>query len=252
MPKRRPNGLILFEGASALDDTPIVAIATGFARKTRNEETGDMLQVWIMQQEDSPLDAHMTGNDIGVCGFCPIKESCYVQWERAPTAVWRGWTRGIYPRFSMTEHGAWIESENRKVRWGACGDPLALPYHLVSRISRRAAGITGYTHQWQRFGTHEGWQRLMMASVQSEREKAIANALGWRTFRIGKPGSDDLPDECHCPKAAESESQTTCEHCLLCAGTSRTARNVHIWGHGSVAKVSALLPVIDQCEGGDL
>lgn len=251
MPKRRPNGLILFEGPSALDDTPIVAIATGFARKTRNEETGDMLQVWILQQEYAPLEARELKQDGGICGDCPIHEACYVQWERAPTAVWRGWNRGIYERFDYAAHSAWIHDECRKIRWGAAGEPTALPYGLVSRLSRRSAGFTGYTHQWQRFAKHEGWKRLLMASVQSEREKAIANSLGWRTFRIGKPGSDDMPDECHCPKAAESDSDTVCADCLLCAGTSSTARNVHIWGHGSVARVSALLPVIDACERGE-
>jgi hypothetical protein len=248
MPKKRPNGLILFEGQSALNDEPIVAIATGFSRASRNSDTGDMLQVYILMQDIHPLEAHQHGQDIGICGHCPIKSACYVQWERSPTSIWHAYQRGNYQRFDYATHAPWIRDEQRKVRWGACGEPTALPYHLVSRISRISAGWTGYTHQWQRFATHQGWQRLLMASVESVRDKDIANALGWRTFRIAKPGSADLGSEAHCPKAHESGGRAVCADCLLCRGTSASARDIVLWGHGSAAKMQALLPILESAE----
>jgi hypothetical protein len=49
MPKAafNPNGVILWEGASAIDGAPIVVIATGLKRGSRNGKTGAQVQTFI-------------------------------------------------------------------------------------------------------------------------------------------------------------------------------------------------------------
>jgi hypothetical protein len=46
-----PNGFVIFESAF------IVAIATGFKRKSANVKTGDMIQVWILNRNLHPVVA---------------------------------------------------------------------------------------------------------------------------------------------------------------------------------------------------
>lgn len=249
--RNRPNGLIVYVGPSALDGSPIFSVLTGFARKSRNKKVGDMLQLWVLQTDEKPIDARGEGgHDTGMCGDCPIKPSCYVEWEKAPTQVWYAYHRGSYPLFSFPEHGPWIEGERRKIRLGACGEPTALPYNLVNRLIRRSAGWTGYTHQWNRFASHDGWKRILMASVESVRFAELAQSLGWRTFRIGAPDSPDAPNESHCPASDEKGHRAQCADCLLCAGTAQCARSIHIWGHGPAGKLSGLLPILGEQQNG--
>ena len=65
------NGRILFEGLSPLTGQKIVCIITGLKTSTSNEKTGDMLQTWILLQDEKPNEAHKNGLNRGVCGNCP-------------------------------------------------------------------------------------------------------------------------------------------------------------------------------------
>jgi hypothetical protein len=58
---KTPNGYILYQGPSAIDGKPIVVIATGFASKSNNGKTGDMIQTWIIRQDIAPHLAVKSG-----------------------------------------------------------------------------------------------------------------------------------------------------------------------------------------------
>ena len=105
----KPNGYILFEGPSAIDGKPIVVIATGFANKSANGKTGDMIQTWIIREDIKPNDAVKSGDDESICGQCIHRPAlkaaiqakgekhirCYVKVWQAPLVVWKAYKRGI-------------------------------------------------------------------------------------------------------------------------------------------------------------
>jgi hypothetical protein len=237
------NGRIVYHGPSALNGQPIVAIVTGLKRPARNPKTGPMLQLWILPAGQlSPLDARAMGHDASFCGDCPIKSGCYVEWKNAPTQVWRCWKAGRYLPFNWEHDARYMRGKS--IRLGACGEPVAVPYSVVRDLVALCSGHTGYTHAWptRRFWR---WRHLVMASVESADQAREAQSRGWRTFRIGDLSS--LPSrgqEVACPASAESGHKTTCSACTLCAGASRTGRNVLIRAHGNRVKLAKVLQVI--------
>ncbi len=71
---RASNGVTLYRGPSALDGSPIVAIATGIKRPSANAKTGAMVQVWILPDNgENPLESVRSGEDASVCGDCPLR-----------------------------------------------------------------------------------------------------------------------------------------------------------------------------------
>ncbi|MFN3573613.1 MAG: hypothetical protein ACK4TR_08810 [Phenylobacterium sp.] len=238
----KPNGVILWEGPSALDGAPIVVIATGIAAKSGNEKTGDMVQTWIMRQDVAPHHALKTGQDASVCGDCMHRPanggSCYVKVFQAPLSVWNAYQRGVYPRILPGE--ARDLFAGRMVRLGSYGDPAAAPYDLWAAIVGRAKGWTGYTHQW-RTCDHR-FANLLMASADSEAEGVTARAFGWRTFRIRTADEPVAPKaEFVCPASAEAGYRTDCASCRACGGTMAKAKaSPVIVAHGATARRFAL------------
>ena len=107
MDKFNNNGLILFEGLRPLTGQKIVCILTGLKSKTSNEKTGDMIQSWILLQDEKPNEAHKNGLNRGVCGDCPHsgnrQNSCYVKWFQAPLQVWKAYKAGRYDYFNNSD-----------------------------------------------------------------------------------------------------------------------------------------------------
>ena len=68
----RPNGYVLWEGASPLDQAPIVVIAT---MNSSNVKTGNMIQTWILRSDINPVQAVNDGNDYSICGDCPHRKN---------------------------------------------------------------------------------------------------------------------------------------------------------------------------------
>ena len=105
--KFNQNGRILFEGLSPLTGEKIVCIITGLKTSTSNEKTGDMLQTWILLQDEKPNEAHKNGLNRGVCGDCPHagynNGSCYVKWFQAPLQVWKSYKAGRYDYFNNSD-----------------------------------------------------------------------------------------------------------------------------------------------------
>ena len=243
---QRPSGVILYEGPSLLDGAPIVVIATGLWRPSENPKTGPMVQTWILRQDVNPFGAIHAGQDVSVCGDCPLRgilarmrgrctvnrgRACYVNVHQAPLAVWRQYRRGHHVRFDRRQHLPLFRG--RMLRIGSYGDPCAAPYSVWAPLARVAAGHTGYTHQWQdsRF---DGFRRILMASVESLEQASDARARGWRTFRSAVSGEQPARGEFSCPASAENGHRLTCDRCGACNGANgRPGRaSVVIWAHG--------------------
>lgn len=228
------NGYIIYEGPSALDGAPIVAIATGFGRGSCNRKTGDMIQTWILRADISPLEAIANGQDSSICGQCPLRgtkgkqRSCYVRVDQAPNAVWKAWRRGSYARLRELRI-----FEGRAVRFGSYGDPAALPLGLVAAIAGAAQGHTGYTHQWRTCDS--GFRQYLMASADCIDDREDARSRGWRVFRIAGANVDArLAGEVVCPATRTHGPKLNCAACLACSGASdRRRSDVVVPVHGT-------------------
>lgn len=231
---RIPESVILYRGPSQLDGAPIVVIATGLRRASKNPKTGRMVQTWIMRDDIAPhIAAGPNGADVSVCGDCPHRynpetghRTCYVTPHQAPLAVWK--RRNVLPMASGAVR-AYLRT-CRSVRMGAYGDPAAVPvsvWESVVDLSRR--GHTGYTHQWR---THPELHPYVMASCDSLADYAEAVRLGWRTFRVSD-SVQPAKGEIVCVNTARG---TTCEACGICNGTFHKGPNVTIAVHGSGAR----------------
>jgi hypothetical protein len=236
----RPNGFILHE----TDD--IVVIATGFRRRSANPKTGDMIQVWILPRAVNPVEAVKTGADAAVCFDCKHRgiagkgRTCYVRVANAPLGVWKAYARGMYSRLDIADYAQAFSG--RKVRFGAYGEPVLIPVHIVAEIARVASGHTGYTHQWKQ-PVYAPYRAFVMASCDTPQDYLDAKSAGWRTFRVRTAESPLMPREIACPASEESGKRTTCADCKLCSGARANdpRKDISIIAHGSGAKKFAQL-----------
>ena len=244
MTNKTPRGFILYRGPSLLDGAPIVVVATGFARRSVNAKTGDMIQTYILRDGVNPVDAARSGADASVCGDCKHRPanggSCYVTLIHGPSAVHRGLTRGIYPVAQDADAIAALGA-GRMVRLGTYGDPAAVPVWVWEALVRNAEGRTGYTHQWQNPAIKPAhWGRLtalVMASVDNPEEAQEARRQGLRYFRIRT--ADEALDarEFVCPASEEAGKRTDCATCGACSGTQRAGQaSPVIVVHGAKAR----------------
>jgi hypothetical protein len=238
--------MIIYQGPSMLDQSPIIAVLTGLFRKSKNAKTRGMAQLYIIRADMHPMEAKRSRADYAVCGDCKHRgatsreSSCYVVVAQAPQAIYRAFLRGKYGAAVDPSVGnAVLRAKSKTLRLGAYGDPAAVPYGVLEAL---VSGIkhTGYTHQWE-------WARmyrhLVMASVDTSAERDRATAAGWRTFRVLAPEDTQHVGEVSCPASAEMQHRTSCDRCTLCAGLSRPARDITIVAHGgngNVAKFIAL------------
>ena len=223
-----PRGYVLWEGPSRLDGKPIVAIMT---LKSVNAKTGNMVQVFILRADLPPNTAARNGEDVSICGSCPlrgfgrkgeegyVKRDCYVQVDKSPRTVWETYKAGRYPFLPIAEYGAVLG--NRETRIGAYGDPAAIPVEIVAALAEASAGHTGYTHQW---ACRPDLAPYLMASVASPEEAERAHSMGFRTFRTKRPNDARLPGEVVCPASAEAGHKLQCRTCQACSGTGRGRR----------------------------
>jgi hypothetical protein len=122
----------------------------------------------------------------------------------------------------------------RKIRFGAYGDPLALPLHILVSLKAVVKNNTSYTHQWKNSiedGSSEMVAKFSMASVDNLIEKDEANKAGFRTFRVIVEGEPLQRDEIICPNETTG---VNCLKCGLCSGNSVKAKNIAIHVHGSL------------------
>ncbi|WNL50815.1 hypothetical protein RPALISO_228 [Ruegeria phage RpAliso] len=240
------NGAIIWEGASVIDGAPIVVVATGLKASSRNAKTGNLIQTWILRADVNPVEATHTGADESICGACPhrgaivdgknVGRSCYVTVFQAPRTVWKTYAEGKYARLSAEEAAAIFAG--RHVRLGAYGDPAAVPFDVWAGVLADTARGTGYTHQWQ--NADPRFAQLCMASADSSEEAAQAQAMGYRTFRVGTFAEKAARGEFLCPASKEAGQKVNCAQCLACGGTdSPNKASVFIPAHGAKNKVIA-------------
>lgn len=224
---KKPNGYIIYEGKSELNGGNIVAIVT---MSSKNIKTGNMASMWILNADIKPTEASKQGEDASVCGDCKHravnKGACYVTLHHAPLAVYKAYKRGNYP---IANDMAIFEG--MKVRFGAYGDPSAIPTQILASIKAVVKNNTSYTHQWKQ--GNKIVKQVSMASVDSIAEQKQAVSEGWRTFRVTSDLSDKLPNEIVCPNTTKA---IQCADCGLCSGTSTRARNIVIEVHGAKKK----------------
>lgn len=249
--KNKINGYTLYRGPSKIDGKPIIVIGTGFADKTDNTKTGAMIQTWILREDIHPNNATHSGDDSSVCGDCMHRgiiawdgeqlrrknkyRTCYVKVFQAPSNVWKAYHNGNYPEISPYDIPELFQ--NRGVRFGAYGDPAAVPFEVINAIGLSADFATGYTHQWK---TCEGrYGKWVMASADNDAERFLAKSLGYRTFRVRAEFDDVDGNEIACPAAKEMGHKTTCNKCTACGGHSSKAKcDVTIMAHGDAVKVA--------------
>jgi hypothetical protein len=227
-----PRGFIVDRGLSPIDQQPYVAI---MVLKSKNVKTGDMVQVFIIRPDVSPLEAIASGDDYTICGGCPHRRkwnealgkftrSCYVDVGKSVGAVYRAFARGSYPVYDPSLHARYVRG--RRIRWGAYGDPAILAESVVRDLNALASGHTGYTHQWRQAWAE--WCRgLFQASCDGMTDYLDAAGAGWKTFAVipqaAVPYSGKL-----CPATAEG-SNAQCVTCRLCDGAKT---DIFVEAHG--------------------
>lgn len=222
------KGYVLYEGPSRINGDNIVAIITN---NSENRKTGDMAQLWILPADVKPTDAVKNGKDESVCGDCKLRQynrgACYVQIGEGPRSVWAAWKKSnTYSSLPLEEYHIY---KDIPIRFGAYGDPAAIPSEIISTLKRFASNTTGYTHQWNK--EHAASLRdHCMASVDNEEEYKQAVTAGWRTFRILSEGAALMENEILCVNITNG---TLCSDCSLCTGASKQAKNIAIPVHGS-------------------
>lgn len=236
------SGVILYEGPSILDGSPIVVIANRITTASSNAKTGAMVQTFIIRADVDPMAALRSGADSAVCGDCihrPANDgSCYVQVGRSVVSVFGAFQRGRYARPGVDYDLKLIPDlfAGLAFRAGTYGDPTAAPFQVWRAATLKTAAVNGYSHQWKQ-ARFAAFRLLCMASVDSPAEADAARALGWRTFRVKTAAAAKLTGEVTCPASKEAGQRTTCEDCRACGGTSAKARaGIVINSHGPTAK----------------
>jgi len=223
------NGFLFYRGASPIDGAPLIGIAT---LESDNRKTGDMVQTWILREDISPTMARSIGEDRSFCGDCSVRDACYVNWHHAPLGIWKTYHRGGYVDLRRKPAVMRRIVSGRMVRMGAAGDPAMIPLQHWLRVLEGAEGWTGYTHQW-RNPWAQTMRELCMASVETETDRYIAQALGWRTYRIRHEGAALATNEIACPSDTQGRK---CIDCMACDGALKpSAASVAIVVHGSKA-----------------
>jgi hypothetical protein len=236
------TGVILYEGASALDGAPIVVIANRIENASTNSKTGAMVHTFIIRADVDPITALRTALDSSVCGDCQHRPanngSCYVNVGRSVMSVYGAFKRGRYARPGVDYDPAILPDlfAGLAFRIGTYGDPTAAPFQVWRRATVNAGAINGYSHQW-RNPKFAAFKLLCMASADSEADHAAAHAMGWRTFRVKTPDAPRLQGEVTCPASEEAGQKTVCADCRACGGTSAKAKaSMVINAHGVTAK----------------
>lgn len=215
--------MIVYRGPSMLDGNPIVAIVT---LTSENRKTGNVASLWILADNgERPTEAIRSGGDSSVCGDCIHRSgSCYVNAGQGPNAVYANYLRGGYPQRDDTL------LRGRVLRFGAYGDPAALPLGVLRELSSLASHTLGYTHQWRTCDA--GYAEFLMASVETEGQISEAMMRGYRTFRAKLPEQRIADSEIVCPNVRG----LTCDRCKACRGAG-SGRNIVIDAHGFDWKV---------------
>lgn len=222
------TGVILYRGPSMLGGGGVVCVATW---DSDNAKTGDMIQIWILPDNGmTPGDAADAGENSAACGNCPLqRQGCYVNLGHAPYMIHGKLSRGGYPNYDPAIHQRRIEG--RKVRFGAYGDPAAIPDDILRHWADVSAGWTGYSHQlfWIDRTRADFLASFLMVSCHTPAQNAEAIRRGWRPFTVIRPEQNPPLNSVECPFYTHG---VQCVDCGLCDGLESKARPVYAIAHG--------------------
>lgn len=232
--KGRPasQGYLLHEAVTPSGDA-FAVIATGFKTPTDNRKTGNMIQIWIILKDVSPVEGVKTGIDArSICQDCPFASGngCYVNVGQAPLGIWKSYHKGNYPAVSADSFTKLFAG--RKVRFGAYGNPTLIPLPMVKKIAKASEGWTGYFHNWHSMNKlkAKAYNQFFMASTETADSYAIAEKLSLRVFHVS-PIQPTNTVEC-----LSDSHGIACADCQLCQGWAKRAKSVWINPHGSTVK----------------
>jgi len=248
MKKMNLNGCVVWRGKSRFDGRPIVMIVTGLTRGSANGKTGDMLQTWILLDDGdvSPIQARASGADASICGDCELRRLCakgndkartlcYVNVGQAPSQVYACYRDGRY--YDLSDYPDKSKFAGKFLRMGSYGDPAMVDFEIWETLIGLCGdnGRTGYTHGWR--WADRRLSRLCMASVSTIEDAELANSMGWRTFRVRKPGEYGInrANEITCPASNEAGYRRNCNNCAACGGGDVSRRSIAINAHGGFA-----------------
>ena len=217
-------GFILHEGTT--NGEAFVAIAT---LKTKNRKTGNMVQIWFLLKNHNPVKVVKSGLDAKtICKGCPFASGrgCYVNIGQAPLSVWKAYHKGRYLPLNPSEYASVFT--DRKIRFGAYGNPSLLPVAIVKAIAKVAKGWTGYFHDWKTNRFASQYAKFFMVSTETESSYRLAKSLDYRVFHAS-PVKPKNSIEC-----LSDSKGLSCEKCLLCSGLNKS-RLADVWinPHGS-------------------
>lgn len=242
------NTFIIYQGPSMLDGAPIAVLATGFDTVSTNSKTGGLIQTYIIRSDIAPMNAIWTGQDASICGNCihrglydqELKKwikprSCYVKVFQAVTGMYKAFKRGSYsvmPASEISERFSGL-----KVRFGAYGDPAAIPFEVWAPIQEAANSWTGYTHQWRDCDPRIA--SICMASADTLQDHIDAKKLGYRTFRTLADSDQQVKGEATCPASKEAGYKLQCSECMACSGGTKRRGSIAIRIHGTASNMKA-------------
>lgn len=235
------KSVIVWTGKSELNgaDISLVIVYPKKAKKAGNRKTGNICQTYIVPAGEHVVDAIHHGRDVSVCGHCPHRgdgtgkgRTCYVPLATGLNVVSKSLINDKY--LHATPEGAARGVVGKQLRMGTYGDPAAVPASVWAVLTAAATRVLGYTHQWKQpqFAYLRQW---CMASADTESDVAVANAAGWRTFRVAQVGSPTLSGEVVCPASKEAGEKVQCDRCGLCQGSKIRAKNIVIVRHDRTA-----------------
>ena len=146
---------------------------------------------------------------------------------RAVACIGRAYKRGLYPTLPVKRYGEVFK--DRKVRFGAYGNPSHLPLAKVKLIANLSDGWTGYFHDWQSMprAKAEAYGRFFMASTETEESRCKAENKGLRYFHVS-PEQPANTIEC-----LNVTHGIDCLDCLMCNGNQTGAKSIVIPPHGA-------------------
>ena len=233
MKKKKIMKGILYEGPSLLgngEEIVVIGINT-----SQNIKTGGMLQTYILNMHETPLNSMKGEEGQAICGNCKHRgTSCYVRVEQAPTGIYKAYKRGSYPKLTEQETIEFFSGQH--VRMGTYGDPAAINGYQWRIWLQKAKGNTGYTHQWRTTDIKD----LCMASTDTNEEYYEAKSLGWRCFNVmNKNQQQPVGKSFICPASEAMGKKVQCHDCMACNGTQNGATaDIMIEVHGVSHKVN--------------
>ena len=227
------NSAVIWEGKSPYDGAEIMVLAVCIKDPSKNRKTGWMIQIYILVKSVSPVEAVKLGLDASVCGNCSMRWNngggCYV----LPIWITPTWKKGLEaPRITPTELAKLANKYNTPIRQGAYGDPAFVPMDVWEELENAVSNKKGssYTHQWEWVSPE--YAKFSMASVENLKQKADAQAKGYRTYRIVDDESEIVEDERLC---LNSSRGIQCRECGECGGNrskaSHRQKNIVIVRH---------------------